>query len=67
MTSKNDITGDRLATKETTDAYREGYDRIFGKRTPVDVPSEVKKLLLSTDFLPPERPWFKLTDDEETE
>lgn len=32
MTTKNDITGDTLATKETTDAYRDGYDRIWGKK-----------------------------------
>lgn len=31
-TAKNDITGDSIATKETTDAYRDGYDRIFGKK-----------------------------------
>lgn len=32
MATKNDITGDTLATKSATDAYREGYDRIFGKK-----------------------------------
>ena len=31
-TAKNDITGDTIATKGTTDAYRDGYDRIFGKK-----------------------------------
>lgn len=31
MIAKNDITGDKLATKGTTDAYRDNYDRIFGK------------------------------------
>lgn len=29
--SKNDITGDDLKSKASTDAYREGHDRIFGK------------------------------------
>lgn len=28
----NPITGDSLINKSTTDAYREGYDRIFGKK-----------------------------------
>lgn len=28
--SRNDITGDNIATKGTTDAYRDNYDRIFG-------------------------------------
>jgi hypothetical protein len=32
MIAKNDITGDKLATKGTTDAYRDNYDRIFGKK-----------------------------------
>lgn len=27
--SKNDITGDDLKSKASTDAYREGHDRIF--------------------------------------
>ena len=29
--SKNDITGDRLVTKTTSDAYRDNYDAIFRK------------------------------------
>lgn len=32
MTTKNDITGDTLVSKDTNDAYREGWDRIFGKK-----------------------------------
>ena len=31
-TSKNDVTGDKLITKKTTDAYRDGYDAIFKKK-----------------------------------
>lgn len=27
----NDITGDKLISKVTTDAYRDNYDLIFGK------------------------------------
>ena len=30
-TAKNDITGDTLITKETTDKYRDNYDKIFRK------------------------------------
>jgi hypothetical protein len=29
---KNDITGDSLHTGSSTDAYRDGWDRIFGKK-----------------------------------
>lgn len=32
MTSTNDITGDKLITKSSTDSYRDGWDRIFGKK-----------------------------------
>ena len=31
-TTKNDITGDTLITKETTDKYRDNYDKIFRKK-----------------------------------
>lgn len=30
--SKNDITGDNLVSKQVSDAYRENFDRIFGKK-----------------------------------
>lgn len=29
MTARNEITGDLIATKGVTDAYRDGWDRIF--------------------------------------
>lgn len=32
MATKNDITGDSLISKTNTDAYRDNYDRIFGKK-----------------------------------
>lgn len=31
--SHNDITGDRIATKQVSDVYRNNYDAIFGKKT----------------------------------
>jgi beta-phosphoglucomutase-like phosphatase (HAD superfamily) len=30
--SHNDITGDKLVSNASTDAYRDGWDRIFGKK-----------------------------------
>jgi len=30
--SHNDITGDKIATRVTTDAYRDGHDLIFRKK-----------------------------------
>ena len=32
MTARNDITGDALRSKGATNSYRDGWDRIFGKR-----------------------------------
>jgi hypothetical protein len=32
--STNDITGDKLQSKVPSDAYRDNYDRIFGKKEP---------------------------------
>ena len=32
-TAKNDITGDLIATKSSSDAYRDGWERIFGKKS----------------------------------
>jgi hypothetical protein len=34
MTTRNDITGDEIKTKEITDKYRENFDKIFGKPEP---------------------------------
>lgn len=32
MTTTNDVTGDSLISKSTTDQYRDGWDRIFGNK-----------------------------------
>lgn len=32
MATRNDITGDALISKASTDSYRDNYDRIFGKK-----------------------------------
>lgn len=40
MTSKNEITGDKLATKPANEAYRDNWDRIFGKKTTTEVSPE---------------------------
>jgi len=33
MTTTNDVTGDSLVSKPTSDLYRENWDRIFGNKT----------------------------------
>lgn len=32
MTSKNEITGDSIASKANNDLYRENWEKIFGKK-----------------------------------
>lgn len=32
MIATNDITGDAILSKSSTDAYRDGWDRIFGQK-----------------------------------
>lgn len=32
MTTKNDVTGDRLISKIPSDNYRDNWERIFGKK-----------------------------------
>ena len=32
MVAKNDITGDSIQTRGVSDAYRDNYDKIFGKK-----------------------------------
>lgn len=32
MAAKNDITGDSIQTRGVSDAYRDNYDLIFGKK-----------------------------------
>lgn len=52
MATKNEITGDPLVTKSSTDAYRDGWDRIFGRKKKV-TPEPVV-----------ERDTAKLTDEQ---
>lgn len=40
MTTRNDITGDLIATKTQTKAYSDGWDRIFAK-TPAKPEEEI--------------------------
>lgn len=32
MSAKNDITGDSIQSREPNDAYRQGWERIFGEK-----------------------------------
>lgn len=58
MSTKNDITGDSLVSKNTTEAYRDGWERIFGKNKVSE-----KKLELNKD----ENINFKIEKDQTVE
>jgi hypothetical protein len=51
-TSKNDITGDELKSKTNNDKYRDGWDRIFGKKDQGEVLKELGKDLDAEIFVP---------------
>jgi hypothetical protein len=40
MISSNDITGDLIASKVTSEAFKEGHERIWGKKTKPDPVAE---------------------------
>tara|TARA_R110000868_G_C10441901_1_gene725432 strand:+ start:386 stop:571 length:186 start_codon:yes stop_codon:yes gene_type:complete len=44
MTSKNDITGDEIKSKTSSDKYRDGWDRIFSQK-------KVKKVETLADYI----------------
>jgi len=46
-TAKNDITGDSIATRKSTDAYRDGWDKIFSKKS--EEKKEEKKEVIKID------------------
>lgn len=42
MAARNDITGDAIVTKKTDDSYRDGWERIFGKKKTTEETKEVE-------------------------
>lgn len=43
MSSKNDITGDYIISKQTNDNYRNGWDKIFNKDNNKENIEEIQK------------------------
>ena len=55
MVSKNDITGDTIATKVASESYRKNFDRIFGKKDMAEIiPSEDHEQMMFVQ-------WFRRT------
>jgi len=44
MTAKNEHTGDSIISKAQSDAYRDNYDRIFGKKQKTVIDAVVDNL-----------------------
>lgn len=44
-TTKNSITGDKIKSKANSDAYRNNWDAIFGKRKPVVVSDDEQRAI----------------------
>jgi hypothetical protein len=40
MTTTNDITGDLIKSKQASEDYRDGWDRIFGNKRLPDTPAD---------------------------
>jgi len=42
MTTRNDVTGDEIKSKDNSDSYRENFERIFGKPKPEEQKEKLK-------------------------
>lgn len=49
MASKNDITGDTIATRTITDTYRNNYDLIFGKKKRGTTDNSIREIQSTAD------------------
>lgn len=48
VTARNDITGDSIQSKASTDAYADNWDRIFGKKKADEQPTEPEQPVQTT-------------------
>jgi hypothetical protein len=51
--TRNDITGDFIISSASSDAYRDGWERIFGKKKPAE---EIKQPESPTKEVPSKQP-----------
>lgn len=59
--SINDITGDALISRASSDAYRDNYDRIFGKKK-LKSPSESETLRAEIERIQADAETFKYSN-----
>ena len=50
MVAKNDITGDAIQTKGTTNAFRDNYDNIFRKDKKTDAEKFDKQVVMRNEY-----------------
>ena len=60
MTARNDITGDAIASRTTTDSYRKNFDAIF--RTPPAVREAQQRLTDLAQTEPGYSGWSRIPD-----
>ena len=60
MTAHNDITGDKIATKNSSDEFRNGWDRIFGGKKLLK--ENLDPLDLEPTAAPTVKPWDPKAD-----
>lgn len=49
MTTRNDVTGDALVSKNTNNDYRNGWDRIFGRKSEDESQNQPKDVEKKSD------------------
>ena len=64
--SNNDITGDEIKTKPSSQSYRDNYDRIF-KKKPMDAATITREYeylgSLNSGLVPPEGKWRRFNQN----
>lgn len=50
MVARNDITGDSIQTKGTSDAYRDNYDNIFRKDKKTETEKFDEQVVMKNEF-----------------
>jgi hypothetical protein len=66
MSAKNDITGDRIQTKPSSQSYRDGYDKVFSKPMDAAAIKREYRYIGSVNnplFIRPEGKWVKFNQN----
>lgn len=51
MSTRNDITGDAIKSKVASQAYKDNWDRIFGKSSPVEEQEQHERRISGSSIL----------------